>query len=99
MFQVSDGQARASDARRNGGQVKRLTLTLGAVSALALLVVQSALAVTVPSIPVNAYGDSLLSGLATAVGDVLPYAAAITAFAIGVGMIRRWLGPKKATRV
>jgi hypothetical protein len=30
---------------------------------------------------------------------VLPYAAAITAFAIGVGMLKRWLGHRKATRI
>jgi hypothetical protein len=56
-------------------------------------------AVTVPSIPVSDYGSALLSGLATAVTQVFPYAAAITAFAIGVGLVRRWLGAKKATKV
>lgn len=58
-----------------------------------------ATAPTVPAIPVSSYGDSLLSGLGTAVTAVFPYAAAITAFAIGVGLVRRWLGAKKATRV
>jgi hypothetical protein len=33
------------------------------------------------------------------VGQVFPYAAAITAFAIGVGLVRRWLGARKATKV
>lgn len=55
--------------------------------------------VTVPTIPVASYGDALLTGLASAVTAVFPYAAAITAFAIGVGLVRRWLGHKKATRV
>jgi len=69
-------------------------------AALSVMVFASnALAVTVPDIPVSTYGNALLSGLAAAVTDVLPYAAAITAFAIGVGLIRRWLGAKKATRV
>jgi hypothetical protein len=75
-------------------------LVLGSVASLALLVVGTAGAtVTVPTIPVSDYGDALLAGLGSAVGQVLPYAAAITAFAIGVGLIRRWLGAKKATSV
>jgi hypothetical protein len=66
----------------------------------ALATAGSALAVPViPAVPVATYGDTLLSSLGTAVGDVFPYAAAITAFAIGVGLVRRWLGAKKATRV
>jgi len=66
---------------------------------LALFVVPAAFAVTVPAIPVSEYGGDLLSGLAGTIADVLPYAAAITAFAIGVGMLRRWLGHRKATQV
>lgn len=79
--------------------MKRLGLMLVVVTAIAAVFVTPALAVTVPSIPVSTYGNALLTGLADAVTDVLPYAAAITAFAIGVGMIRRWLGARKATRV
>jgi hypothetical protein len=75
-----------------------LSITVGVLTSL--IVVASALAVPVlPAVPVAAYGDSILSGLATAIGDVLPYAATVTAFAIGVGMIRRWLGHRKATSV
>jgi hypothetical protein len=74
-------------------------IVLAIVALGALMIVPSALAVTVPNIPVATYGSALLDGLADAVTDVLPYAAAITAFAIGVGLIRRWLGAKKATRV
>jgi hypothetical protein len=70
-----------------------------AVAALALLVAVPAFAVSVPAVPVSTYGDSLLSSLATAIGQIFPYAAAITAFAIGVGMVKRWLGHRKATRV
>lgn len=55
--------------------------------------------IVVPAVPVASYGDSLLTGLGTAITTVLPYAAAVTAFAIGVGMIKRWLGHRKATRV
>jgi len=78
---------------------KRL-FTLTALLALgALFVVPAAFAQTVPAIPVSDYGDSLLSSLATAIGAIFPYAAAITAFAIGVGMVKRWLGHRKATRV
>jgi len=82
-----------------GNNMKRLSLLLLVVSVSALALASSALAVTVPAIPVDDYGDALLSGLATAVSAVLPYAAAVTAFAIGVGMIRRWLGARKATKV
>jgi uncharacterized protein YqgC (DUF456 family) len=77
-------------------------LLVGAmVAAISLVVVGTAGAVppTVPAVPVATYGDSLLTGLGSAVADVFPYAAAITAFAIGVGLVRRWLGAKKATRV
>lgn len=79
--------------------MKRFSLALVVMAALSLMVASAAFAVTVPSIPVDDFGDALLSGLATAIGQVLPYAAAVTAFAIGVGMIRRWLGHRKATSV
>lgn len=80
---------------------KRLVLGVAVVGVLALMVagVAGATTPTVPAIPVDQYGGSLLSSLATAIGQVLPYAAAITAFAIGVGMLKRWLGHRKATRV
>jgi hypothetical protein len=97
---MSDGRRDGLRRSRERGQtVKRFTLALSAVALVALMVATSAMAVTVPAIPVDEYGDSLLSSLATAIGQVLPYAAAITAFAIGVGMLRRWLGHRKATRV
>jgi hypothetical protein len=79
--------------------VKRFSLALSAVALVSLMVATSAFAVTVPAVPVDQYGDSLLSSLATAIGDIFPYAAAITAFAIAVGMVKRWLGHRKATRV
>jgi hypothetical protein len=78
----------------------RKYLTLTAVFALgALVLAQGAFAVTVPAVPVDEYGDSLLTSLAAAIGQIFPYAAAITAFAIGVSMVRRWLGHRKATKV
>lgn len=80
--------------------MKKLVTTLGLASLGALLVVGVASAApTVPAIPVSSYGDSLLSGLGTAVTSVFPYAAAVTVFAIGVGIVKRWLGSRKATRV
>jgi hypothetical protein len=79
--------------------MNRFLLTLVAVVAFATVFVGQALAQTVPTIPVAAYGGSLLSELGDAIGQVLPYAAAVTAFAIGVGMLRRWLGHRKATQV
>lgn len=80
-------------------RAKRFGTSL-ALSVVAMLVLAvNSFAVTVPDIPVSAYGSSLLTALAAAIADILPYAAAITAFAIGVGMIKRWLGHRKATRV
>ena len=79
--------------------IKRFAISLGAVSAVASIFVVNALAVTTPDVPVSAYGSSLLDGLVQALTSILPYAAAITAFAIGVGMLKRWLGHRKATKV
>lgn len=83
-----------------GVNVKKFTLILGAALLGALMVVGVASAsVTVPTVPVSSYGDSLLSGLGTQLTAIFPYAAGITVFAIGVGMVKRWLGHRKATRV
>jgi hypothetical protein len=74
--------------------------TLAALSLVALsLAAVAGASVVVPAVPVSSYGDALLSGLSTAITAVLPYAAGITAFAIGVGMLKRWLGHRKATHV
>lgn len=88
-----------SVAWKGGSAVKRLSLMVAGISVLMLMVATSAMAVTVPAVPVNEYGNSLLTSLADAIGDIFPYAAAITAFAIAVGMVKRWLGHRKATRV
>jgi len=99
-LQVFDGRThRPKTGATERGIMKRMFMTLGVVSAAALALVSSAFAVTVPAVPVSSYGDSLLSSLATQIGTILPYAAAITAFAIGVGMLKRWLGHRKATKV
>jgi hypothetical protein len=74
------------------------TTALFALASLVVVAVASA-SVTVPAVPVSAYGDQLLTSLGTSIAAVLPYAAGITAFAIGVGMLRRWLGHRKATSV
>lgn len=74
-------------------------LTFVVVSGGALAAAAPSFAVTTPDVPVASYGNSLLDGLVQALTSILPYAAAITAFAIGVGMLKRWLGHKKATRV
>lgn len=80
--------------------MKRFGIILGLTALVALSVVGlAAAAPVVPAVPVSSYGDSLLSSLGTAVGQVFPYAAAVTAFAIGVGLVKRWLGSKKATKV
>lgn len=79
--------------------MKRLGLTLTVTALGALAVASSAFAVTVPTVPVDDYGDAVLSGLSTQLVAIFPYAAAITVFAIGVGMVKRWLGHRKATRI
>jgi uncharacterized membrane protein len=79
--------------------MRKFLVTMG-VSVLAFgVLAANALAVTIPAVPVATYGNSLLSGVVTAITTVLPYAAAVTAFAIGVGMLKRWLGHRKATRI
>jgi hypothetical protein len=93
------GDGAAYDGSTERGVMRKLTLSLTVVAIGALLVVPAAFAVTVPAVPVSDYGSSLLSSLATAIGQIFPYAAAITAFAIGVSMVRRWLGHRKATSV
>jgi hypothetical protein len=77
----------------------RRMLTFVVVGGGALAASAPAFAVTVPAVPVSSYGNSLLDGLVSALTSILPYAAAITAFAIGVGMLKRWLGHRKATKV
>lgn len=80
--------------------MKKLALFSGIGAMFALLGASMASAtVTVPAIPVSTYGDALLSGLGTVVTAVFPYAAGITVFAIGVGIVKRWLGHRRATRV
>ena len=79
--------------------MKKLLTMIGLASLGVLVFATSAFAVTVPAVPVSDYGDSLLTSLAAAIGQIFPYAAAITAFAIGVSMVRRWLGHRKATKV
>jgi hypothetical protein len=81
--------------------LKRLGLSLAGVSAIAVVGVTSAMATTptVPTVDPSAYGDTLLSNIGTQLSAVLPYAAAFTAFAIGVGFIKGWIGRRKATQV
>jgi hypothetical protein len=96
------GGAATYDSRRERSFVmKKLLIGTGVGVTTFLVTAGAALAVppSVPAVPVADYGDSLLTGLAAAIGQVFPYAAAITAFAIGVGMVKRWLGHRKATRV
>jgi hypothetical protein len=79
--------------------MRRMLLTVVGVASVSAIFVADAMAVTVPPVPVSTYGNSLLDGLVDALTAILPYAAAITAFAIGVGMLKRWLGHRKATKV
>src|SRR4051794_20563204 len=77
--------------------MRRLAVICG-VAGAALVAVPAALAAPVlPAIPVGSYGDQLLNTLASAVAVVFPYLAAVTAFSIGVGLVRRWIGMRSAT--
>ncbi len=98
---VLDGRTERPTTAPGGGSMmlKRISTVFALVALGALFVVPAAFAQTVPAVPVDEYGDALLSSLATAIGTIFPYAAAITAFAIAVGMVKRWLGHRKATRV
>lgn len=102
VSKVLVGDATAYDGRGKRDESMKgkflLVAAFAMVAALAFAGVAGA-AVTVPAVPVSDYGSALLSSLATAIGQILPYAAAVTAFAIGVGMLKRWLGHRKATRI
>lgn len=80
--------------------LRKFSLSLGLVLVVALAVVGMASAsVVVPTVPVSTYGDAILSGLGAQLTAIFPYAAGVTVFAIGVGMVRRWIGSKKATKI
>lgn len=66
---------------------------------LAVVGIASATGPTVPTVDPSGYGDTLLANIGTQLAAVLPYAAAFTAFAIGVAFIKGWIGRKKATQV
>lgn len=89
----------ARTATKGASVKRRFFMLLPVVAVGALVFASTALAVTVPAVPVSSYGSALLTSLADAIADIFPYAAAITAFAIAVGMVKRWLGHRKATRV
>jgi len=95
------GEGAAFDGSKEGGVMKRkLLFALGFAALAALMVVGVAGAtVTVPTVDPSAYGDTILSNLSAQLSAVLPYAAAFTVFAIGVGFIKGWIGRKKATSV
>jgi hypothetical protein len=79
----------------------RRTMVFLMVSGASLVAAGSALAAgpTVPTVDPSGYGSTLLSNIGTQLAAVLPYAAAFTAFAIGVAFIKGWIGRKKATQV
>jgi hypothetical protein len=99
------GDATASDSRGKErgmfSSLKTRLMVVGGTAAMALAAVATAGATgpTVPTVDPSAYGDTLLSNVGTQLSAVLPYAAAFTAFAIGVGFIKGWIGRRKATSV
>ena len=78
---------------------KKLGISLALVSAVAVVGVTSAFATTptIPTVDPSAYGDTILSNVGAQLTAVLPYGAAFTVFAIGVGFIKGWIGRRKAT--
>jgi len=89
--------------RVQGGEstMRRIAVVFGSLLALSLALVGNALAVTVPSLTpaVQDYGDTILDNLVGVLSAVFPYAAAFTVLAIGVGVMRRWIGKRKATNI
>lgn len=78
----------------------RRAMVFLAVTGGSLAVTGAALATpTVPTVDPSGYGDTLLANIGTQLSAVLPYAAAFTAFAIGVAFIKGWIGRRKATQV
>lgn len=69
----------------------------------ALVAVPAALATgppsTLPAIPVDAYGSTLLTQVMAVATTVLPWAAAFTAVAIGFGFLKGYIGRRKATSI
>ena len=83
--------------------MKKLLMVGSSVATTALVAAGTSLAATgtptVPTVDPSGYGDVLLANIGTQLAAVLPYAAAFTAFAIGVGFIKGWIGRRKATSV
>jgi hypothetical protein len=52
----------------------------------------------IPDVPFGSYFDSVAVFLVAQLGLIFPLAAALTAFLIGVVMVKRWLGRRKATQ-
>lgn len=77
----------------------RLLVVGSPIAAVLVAAVPAMATPVVPTLDVASYGDQLLTSLGTSIAAVFPYAAAVTAFAIGVGMVKRWLGHRKATRI
>lgn len=77
----------------------RRAMVFFAIAGASMVVAGDAMAVTVPTVDPSGYGSTLLSNIGSQLAAVLPYAAAFTAFAIGVAFIKGWIGRKKATQV
>lgn len=79
----------------------RRALVFLTVTGGALLTAGAAMASgpTVPTVDPSAYGDTILNNVGSQLTAVLPYAAAFTAFAVGVMFIKGWIGRRKATQI
>lgn len=83
-------------------RIRRLSLMLSAAVVVALASVSVAAAAppsTLPAIPVDAYGQTLLTQIMEVASDVLPWAAVFTAVGIGFAFLKGWIGRRKASSV
>jgi hypothetical protein len=78
--------------------MKRFLVVLGVASAIAVMAVSSALASApvMPTLPVSAYGGTLLTALTNVLGQIWPYAAIFTGVGILVSAVKHWFGRKSA---
>jgi hypothetical protein len=50
-----------------------------------------------PTLPINSYGDTLLTAITNVLGQVWPYAAVFTGVGLAVIAVKSWIGRRNAT--
>jgi type IV secretory pathway VirB2 component (pilin) len=75
-------------------------MVVGAVSALAFSTSAfAAVSLTPPTLNVDGYAEGIFSGLTANLADILTVAGIVTGVAVGFGMLKRYIGHRKATRI